>query len=193
MGRTRNVQWREQRGTYGVTGADLAGWQGRKRLAAALRAVYTAASAKAGLRGARDVRAGLEGPALSDDGEDVAPGVRPGHPVPRLPPEVRRVIDTTNAVEAVHAPRPQDHQDPRSVSDGRSGGQIDLADPATSGISLRTSSARHSVLHAPVTRTSSALHPYFKRFSPRTSRRQQCSRRAACSERDRTPRVESSV
>ena len=46
---------------------ELAGWQDRKPLAVALRAIYTAASAEAAARRARRLRRGAVGPALSDD------------------------------------------------------------------------------------------------------------------------------
>jgi transposase-like protein len=82
---------------------DLAGWQERKALAVALRAVYTAASAEA-------ARAALETFAQGPWGRRFPTIVKMWrqaweHVIPffAFPPEVRRVIYTTNALESVHA------------------------------------------------------------------------------------------
>jgi transposase-like protein len=82
---------------------DLAGWQERKPLAQALRAVYTAASAEA-------ASAALDAFAQGPWGRRFPTIVKMWrqaweHVIPffAFPPEVRRVIYTTNALESVHA------------------------------------------------------------------------------------------
>jgi len=82
---------------------ELAGWQDRKALARALRAIYTAASAEA-------ARAALEAFAEGPWGRRFPTIVKMWrqaweHVIPffAFPPEVRRVIYTTNALESVHA------------------------------------------------------------------------------------------
>jgi transposase-like protein len=82
---------------------DLAGWQDRKLLALALRTIYTAASAEA-------AHAALETFAQGPWGRRFPTIVKMWrqaweHVVPffAFPPEVRRVIYTTNALESVHA------------------------------------------------------------------------------------------
>ena len=82
---------------------DLAGWQERKALALALRTIYRAASAEA-------ARAALDTFADGPWGQRFPPIVKMWrhaweHVIPffAFPPEVRRVIYTTNALESVHA------------------------------------------------------------------------------------------
>ena len=82
---------------------DLAGWKDRKALAAKLRTIYTAASADA-------ARAALDAFAAGPWGQQfptIAKLWRAdwSHVIPffAFPPEVRRVIYTTNALESVHA------------------------------------------------------------------------------------------
>ena len=82
---------------------DLAGWQDRKALAKALRAIYTAASAEA-------AAAALDAFASAAWGQRFPTIVKMWrqaweHVIPffAFPPEVRRVIYTTNALESVHA------------------------------------------------------------------------------------------
>jgi transposase-like protein len=82
---------------------DLAGWQERKALAVALRAIYTAASAEA-------ASAALETFAQGSWGRRFPTIVKMWRqaweyviPFFAFPPEVRRVIYTTNALESVHA------------------------------------------------------------------------------------------
>lgn len=82
---------------------DFAGWQDRKALAKTLRAIYTAPSADA-------AAAALEGFAAGPWGQRFPPIVKMWrqaweHVIPffAFPPEVRRVIYTTNALESVHA------------------------------------------------------------------------------------------
>jgi putative transposase len=82
---------------------DYASWKERKRLAAALRAIYTAPSADA-------AAAALDAFARSDWGARFPTVVAAWrrawtHVIPffAFPPEVRRVIYTTNALESVHA------------------------------------------------------------------------------------------
>jgi putative transposase len=82
---------------------DFAAWKERKRLAAALRPIYTAASAEAALteldafaHGAWGVRFPTVVAAWRRAWTQVIPFFA-------FPPEVRRVIYTTNALESVHA------------------------------------------------------------------------------------------
>jgi transposase-like protein len=82
---------------------ELAGWQDRKALAVALRAIYTAASAEA-------ARAALDAFGAGPWGRRFPPIVKMWrqaweHVIPffAFPPEVRRVIYTTNALESVNA------------------------------------------------------------------------------------------
>ena len=82
---------------------DLAGWQDRKALAVALRTIYTAASAEA-------ASAALDAFAEGPWGRRFPTIVKMWrqaweHVIPffAFPPEVRRVIYTTNALESVHA------------------------------------------------------------------------------------------
>lgn len=82
---------------------DLAGWQERKALAVALRAIYTASSADA-------ASAALDAFAVGAWGRRFPTIVKMWrqaweHVIPffAFPPEVRRVIYTTNALESVHA------------------------------------------------------------------------------------------
>jgi transposase-like protein len=82
---------------------DLAGWQERRALAMALRAVYTAASAEA-------ASAALDAFAQGPWGRRFPTIVKIWrqawtHVIPffAFPPEVRRVIYSTNALESVHA------------------------------------------------------------------------------------------
>lgn len=82
---------------------DLASWKERKPLAAALRPIYTAASAEAAL-------AALDAFAAGPWGQRFPTVVKTWrraweHIIPffAFPPDVRRVIYTTNALESVHA------------------------------------------------------------------------------------------
>jgi transposase-like protein len=82
---------------------DLASWKDRKALAAALRPVYTAPSADAAL----DALATFEGSAWGQRFPTIGKMWRRAWPavIPffAFPPEVRRVVYTTNALESVHA------------------------------------------------------------------------------------------
>ena len=82
---------------------DFVSWKERKQLAAALRLIYTAASAEAA---AAALDAFASGPWGQRFPTVVAPWRRAWtHVIPffAFPPEVRRVIYTTNAVESVNA------------------------------------------------------------------------------------------
>jgi len=82
---------------------DLAGWQDRKALAKALRAIYTAASADAAGVALDEFAAGPWGrrfPTIVKMWRQAWEHVIPFF---AFPPEVRRVIYTTNALESVHA------------------------------------------------------------------------------------------
>lgn len=82
---------------------DLAAWKERKALAAALRTVYTAPSAELALAALEAFAAGPWGrrfPTLVAAWRRAWPHVIPFF---AFPPEVRRVIYTTNALESVHA------------------------------------------------------------------------------------------
>lgn len=82
---------------------DLASWKERKALAAALRPIYTAPSAEA----AADALATFEGSAWGQRFPTIGKMWRRAWtaviPFFAFPPEVRRVIYTTNALESVHA------------------------------------------------------------------------------------------
>ena len=82
---------------------DLVGWKERKPLAAAWRLVYTAPSAELALAALEALAAGPWGrrfPTIVTAWRRAWPHVIPFF---AFPPEVRRVIYTTNALESVHA------------------------------------------------------------------------------------------
>ena len=82
---------------------DFASWKDRKPLAAALRPIYTAASAEAA---AAALDAFADGPWGEKFPTVVASWRRAWpHVIPffAFPPAIRRVIYTTNAIESVHA------------------------------------------------------------------------------------------
>jgi len=82
---------------------DLVGWKERKTLAAALRLIYTATNAEAALAALEAFAAGPWGrrfPTITAAWRRAWPHVIPFF---AFPPEVRRVIYTTNALESVHA------------------------------------------------------------------------------------------
>ena len=82
---------------------DLVGWKERKALAAALRLIYTAPSAELALAALEALAAGPWGrrfPTIVAAWRRAWPHVIPFF---AFPPEVRRVIYTTNALESVHA------------------------------------------------------------------------------------------
>lgn len=82
---------------------DFANWKERKPLAAALRAVYTAPSAEAASDALDAFAAGPWGTKFST----IAPAWRRAwtHVIPffAFPPDIRRLLYTTNALESVHA------------------------------------------------------------------------------------------
>src|SRR5438552_4217043 len=81
----------------------LAGWKDRKALAVALRAIYTAATAEAASAAPDDFAAGPWGgrfPTIVKAWRQAWAHVIPFF---AFPPDVRRVIYTTNALESVHA------------------------------------------------------------------------------------------
>ncbi|MCR6496986.1 IS256 family transposase [Thermomonas sp. S9] len=82
---------------------DFASWKDRKALAAAIKPIYTAPSAGSRRSRTGRVRARPLGAALPDRRRGLAASVEPGDPVLRVPPEVRRIIYTTNAIESVHS------------------------------------------------------------------------------------------
>lgn len=82
---------------------DLASWKDRKALAGALRAIYTAASAEAACAALDAFAAGPWShrfPTIAKMWRAAWPQVIPFF---AFPPDVRRVIYTTNALESVHA------------------------------------------------------------------------------------------
>jgi putative transposase len=82
---------------------DYASWKDRKLLAAALRPVYTAASAEAAERALNDFESGSWGqryPTVTAAWRRAWDRVIPFF---AFPPEVRRVVYTTNAIESVHS------------------------------------------------------------------------------------------
>ena len=83
---------------------DFASWKDRKALAAAIKPIYTAASAEAAEAELDAFEQGAWGQKFPDRGR--RPGGGPGsHVIPffAFPPAVRRVIYTTNAIESVNA------------------------------------------------------------------------------------------
>lgn len=81
---------------------DYASWKDRKKLAAALRPIYTAVSAEAADAALRDFAAGPWGqkhPTIVQSWQRAWPHVVPFF---AFPPAVRRVIYTTNAIESLH-------------------------------------------------------------------------------------------
>jgi putative transposase len=82
---------------------DYASWKDRKLLAAALRPVYTAASAEAAERALNDFESGPWGqryPTVTAAWRRAWDRVIPFF---AFPPEVRRVVYTTNSIESVHS------------------------------------------------------------------------------------------
>src|SRR5215207_7291826 len=82
---------------------DFANWKERKPLAAALRPIYTAASAEAALAALDAVEEGAWGrrfPTVVASWRRAWPQVIPFF---AFPPEIRRLLYTTNALESVHA------------------------------------------------------------------------------------------
>ncbi len=81
---------------------DYASWKDRKKLAAALRPIYTAVSAEAAEAALRDFAAGPWGqkhPTIVQSWQRAWAQVIPFF---AFPPAVRRVIYTTNAIESLH-------------------------------------------------------------------------------------------
>jgi transposase-like protein len=81
---------------------DYASWKDRKKLAAALRPIYTAVSAEAAETALRDFAAGPWGqkhPTIVQSWQRAWAQVIPFF---AFPPAVRRVIYTTNAIESLH-------------------------------------------------------------------------------------------
>jgi len=81
---------------------DYASWKDRKKLAAALRPIYTAVSAEAAEAALRDFAAGPWGqkhPTIVQSWQRAWAHVIPFF---AFPPAVRRVIYTTNAIESLH-------------------------------------------------------------------------------------------
>jgi transposase-like protein len=102
----------------------------RKPLAAALPTIYAAPSADLALSALDAVERGAWGqrfPTIVAAWRRAWPRVIPFF---AFPPEIRRVISTTNALESVHARLREDHQDPRAFPDGRGGDEVDLAGAA---------------------------------------------------------------
>jgi putative transposase len=82
---------------------DLASWTARKPLAAALRAIYTAATAEAAAADLETFTAGPWGQRFPTIPKMWRAAWTHVIPFFAFPPEVRRVIYTTNALESVHA------------------------------------------------------------------------------------------
>ena len=110
---------------------DYTTWKERKLLAAALRPIYTAPSAETRRRGAG--RVSSVGPWGSRFPTVVAAWRRAWtHVIPffAFPPEVRRVIYTTNAPRERPRAAPEDHQNARSFPDRRGRDETALAGAA---------------------------------------------------------------
>ena len=82
---------------------DYASWKERKDLAAAIKPIYTAASAEAAAAELDAFEQGPMGAALPDRGRIWRRAWANVIPFFAFPPEVRRVIYTTNAIESVNA------------------------------------------------------------------------------------------
>jgi putative transposase len=82
---------------------DLANWKERKPLAAALRPIYTAPSADAAAEALTAFEASDWGRRFPTIGKAWRRAWTSVIPFFAVPPEVRRVIYTTNALESVHA------------------------------------------------------------------------------------------
>jgi putative transposase len=82
---------------------DLASWKDRKALAAALRPVYTAPSADAALDALTTFEGSTWGQRFPTIGKMWRRAWSAVIPFFAFPPEVRRVVYTTNALESVHA------------------------------------------------------------------------------------------
>ena len=173
---------------------EYATWKDRKAVAAALRPIYTAATrsgAEAALEafdrgpGARSTRRSCE--SWRRAWEHVIPFFA-------FPPEVRRVIYTTNVIETAHAAA-QDHQDPWSLPQRRGGDQADLAraaqrdeepQPRRSRVDQRDESVRAHVprpVHDAVAGRRWGLRPAPKsdrEISNRKRRRRQTSSSSTC-------------
>ena len=81
---------------------DFASWKDRKNVAPALRAIYRAADADRPGR-PRGLRARVRGAQISGDRAELAAQLGACHPLLRLPRSVRRIIYTTNAIEALNS------------------------------------------------------------------------------------------
>ncbi len=102
-------------------------YQHRKAVAAALKPIYQAADAEA-------ARAELEAFKASDLGQRYPNTVATFEnawerftPFLAFPPELRRVIYTTNSIESLNFPTAQDHQEPRPLPQRRRRRQAALA------------------------------------------------------------------
>lgn len=105
---------------------DFANWKERKPLAAALRPIDTAVSADAAQTALEEFAAGPWGtrwPTVVASWQRAWTHVIPFF---AFPPDVRRVIYTTNALDSVRA-RLRKIINPRPFSDRRRGDQVDLA------------------------------------------------------------------
>jgi transposase-like protein len=84
------------------TSLEYARWSDRKKIASALRPIYTAVSAEAAATALQDFASGPWGqkhPTIVRSWERAWPQVIPFF---AFPPAVRRVIYTTNAIESLH-------------------------------------------------------------------------------------------
>ena len=81
---------------------DLASWKERKALAAALRPIYTAATAEAAAEALEGFDAGAWGQRFPTIGKAWRRAWTSVIPFFTFPPDVRRVIYTTNALENIH-------------------------------------------------------------------------------------------
>ena len=110
---------------------DYASWKDRKALAAAIKPIYTARQRRGRRR--PNWTPSRQGRGARSSRPSWRPGGGPGTsviPFFAFPPEVRRVIYTTNAIESVQRAAAQDHQDPRALPERRRGHQADLAGAA---------------------------------------------------------------
>ena len=82
---------------------DFVSWKDRKPVAAALKDIYRAVDAAAGEAALDRLRGGLLGPEIPGHRPELAARLGRGHPVLCLPRRRRRILYTTNAIEALNS------------------------------------------------------------------------------------------
>lgn len=136
---------------------DYASWKDRKDLAAAIKPIYKAVSAEAAECALNAFEQGAWGrkfPTVTAAWRRAWDKVIPFF---AFPPEVRRVIYTTNCHRKRQRQAAKNHQNPRPFPQRRGGHQVDLAGPAQHhgrlGTGLTTLEGGHESVCHPVPRT----------------------------------------